>query len=148
MADDRLSLQARIVMEDPLPGVAFALQRGAGAKAALEQAVVASSEPLRFEVEVAINGSLPDGRPRLTGPFIQGPPQARFVYLCVGEAAGQAGAEWRRRVKVPLADLSWALIRSVPPGGRLEARIAGRARDGGPACASVPLLPPGWRVAN
>jgi hypothetical protein len=148
MADDKRTLAARIVMEDPLPGVTFAVQRGAAARAQLLEAVVASSRPLHFDIDLLVDGSLPDGRPRLTGPFVQGPPQARFVYLCVGEAAGQVGSEWRRRVKVPLGGLSWALIRSVPQGGRVEARIAGRARDGGPACASVPLLPPGWRLGD
>lgn len=148
MVDDRLAVTLRIVVEDPVPGVAVALQRGAAAKAELVQTMVASSQPLRFDFDVVVDGSLSDGRPRLLGPFVQGPPQARFVYLCVGQAAGQERSKWRRRVKVPLGELSWALIRALPSGGRLEARIAGRARDGTPACASVKLLPPGWRVSG
>ncbi len=31
-----------------------------------------------------------DGRPRLLGPYVQGPPAGRFVYLCVGQYAGQS----------------------------------------------------------
>jgi len=57
------------------------------------------------------------------------------------------GATGGRRAKVPLGGVSWALIEALPAGERLEAHIAGTARDGGVACASVPLLPPGWRVA-
>jgi hypothetical protein len=34
------------------------------------------------------------------------------------------------------------------PGAVIEARIAGKAKDGGPAAASVPLLGDGWRVVN
>ena len=146
MRAERFDLPLRIVMEDPVPGVAIALQRGASAKAELVGPVGRSPSALAFELEISVEGSLPDGRPRLLGPYVQGPPAARFVYLCVGQAAGQPGSPWTRRVKVPLGALSWALIEALGPGGRLEARIGGKARDGGPACASVPLLGPGWRV--
>ena len=146
MRADRFELPLRIVMEDPVPGVAIALQRGVAAKAELVRPAAASSAAITFEFEAAVEGALPDGRPRLLGPHVQGPAAARFVYLCVGQLAGQPGSPWTRRVKVPLAGLSWDLIETLAPGRRLEARIAGRGRDGSPACASVPLLGPGWRV--
>jgi hypothetical protein len=34
------------------------------------------------------------------------------------------------------------------PGAVIEARIAGTAKDGGPACATVGLLDGGWRVVR
>jgi hypothetical protein len=34
------------------------------------------------------------------------------------------------------------------PDGVLEARIQGTGRDGGPACATVPLLDAGWKVVK
>ena len=148
MRADRFELPLRIVIEDPVPGVAIALQRGAAAKGELVQAAAASPAAIIFEFETLVEGALPDGRPRIIGPYVHGPPGARFVYLCVGQLAGQPGSPWTRRVKVPLGWLSWGLIEALEPGTRLEARIAGRARDGGPACASVPLLGPGWRVAS
>jgi hypothetical protein len=46
---------------------------------------------------------------------------------------------------VPLSDITEKLIRS---GRRLEARFNGTARDGGPACATVPLLDGGWRTVK
>ncbi len=147
MRTDRFELALRITMEDPVPGVAIALQRGGAGKAELVPAAAASPAAITFEFETVVEGALPDGRPRFLGPCVQGPPDARFVYLCVGQLAGQPGSPWTRRVKVPLGGLSWCLIGTLCPGARLEARIAGRARDGGPACASVPLLGPGWRVA-
>ena len=146
LKSDRIDLPLRIVIDDPLPGVAIALQRGAAAGAELV-APAAGSDSV-FDLTVTADGDLPDGRPRLLGPFVQGPPLARFVYLCVGEAAGQAGSPWRGRVKVPLGDISRDLVETLPPGGRLEGRIPGRGRGGGPALASVPILPPGWRPAN
>ncbi len=135
----RIDLPLRIVIDDPLPDVAIALQRGASAKAELV------GQSPAFDLEVAVDGALPDGRPRLLGPFVQGQPGERFVYLCVGAMAGQAGSPWGGRVKVPLGGISWELIEGVAPGGRLEARIPGRGRGGGPALATVKLLPPGWR---
>jgi hypothetical protein len=147
MAPDRFTVPLRIVMEHPVPGVAIALQRGATTRAEHNPAVAGSPEALVFDFHLEVAGSIPDGRPRLLGSFVQGPPSSRFVYLCVGRAAGQIGSEWNRRVKVPLGSISWELLRGLPRDGRLEARIAGRGRDGSPACASVPLLPPGWRIS-
>lgn len=146
MRNDRFELPLRIVMDDPVPGAAIALQRGAAGKASLVAPVQASPEALAFDLSVTVDGALPDGAPRLLGPFVQGPPAGRFVYLNSGAAAGQPGAAWQRRAKVPLSGLTWTLIEALPAGGRLEAHIAGKSRDGGVACASVPLLAPGWRA--
>ena len=147
MRAERFELPLRIVMEDPVPGVWIALQKGASGKAELIGPAAKAPSSLAFELEVVVEGALPDGRPRLLGPYVQGPPAARFVYLCVGQFAGQAGSEWGRRVKVPLGGLSWALIEALPPGARLVGRIGGRGRDGSPACASVPIRPPGWQAS-
>ena len=51
---------------------------------------------------------------------------------------------------MPLAGISWPLIEEAlaAPDAALEARIAGTAKDGGPACATVPLLEGGWRIAK
>ena len=146
MAPDRFIVPVRIIMEHPVPGVTIALQRDVTARAEWIPAVTTSPEALAFDLQIGVAGSRGDGRPRLLGPFVQGPPAARFIYLCVGRAADQIGSEWNRRVKVPLGGISWELLRELPKEGRLEACIAGRGRDGSPACATVPLLPPGWRI--
>ena len=144
MRTERFDLPLRIVVQDPVPGLAIALQR----KAELVGAATGSGEHLAFDLEVSVEGSLPDGRPRLLGPYVQGPPAERFVYLCVGRYAGQADSPWGGRVKVPLGALSWVLIEALAQGGRIEGRIGGRGRKDGPALASVPLLDPGWRPAG
>ena len=146
MRDEPSALPLRIIMEHPLPGIAVALQCGATGKAQLIGPVGAPSDALVFEFAVILDGKTKAGRPRLLGPFVQGPPEARFVYLNSGGLAHQPGSAWRRRAKVPLGGIDWALIEALGPETRLTARIEGRARDGGPACASVPLLPPGWRL--
>lgn len=148
MKADRYELALCVVMENPVPGVAIAVQRGATGKAQLIPPADVSPSAVTFHFEVTVEGRLQDGRPRFLGPCVQGPPTARFVYLCVGQAAGQVGSAWLRRVKIPLGGLSSEMIESLPAGARLEAHIGGRARDGGPACATVPILAPGWRVSN
>ena len=144
MTPGRFPLPLRIVVDNPLPGLAMALQRGASSGAGL----VPPASPGAFEFEAAVEGALPDGQPRLLGPFVQGPPAERFAYLCVGRMAGQAASEWSGRVKVPLGGLSWLLIEALKSGQRLEARIPGRGRKGGPALATVPVLAPGWNVVD
>jgi hypothetical protein len=87
------------------------------------------------------------GAPVFLGPFTQGPPAKRFVYVTwTGEENGVRGMF--RRLKLPLAGITWAQIDAAlgEPGGILTATVAGRARDGGPACATVPLLDGGWRL--
>ena len=93
MKSGRFDLPLRIVIDDPVPGLAVALQRGASANAQL-----VGQGPV-FDLEAAVDGALPDGRPRFLGPYVQGPPAGRFVYLCVGEMAGQIGSPWNGRVK-------------------------------------------------
>ena len=71
-----------------------------------------------------------------------------FVYVNSGTSAGEAGSRWTRRAKVKLATLTRELADAAraEPGTVLEARFQGIGRDGGPACATVPLLDGGWRL--
>jgi hypothetical protein len=147
MRADRFELPLRIVVDDPIPGVVLALQHGAAAKARLVPATRSTAAALAFEFDILVEGALPDGRPRLLGPCVQGPPSERFAYLCVGRMAGQADCQWSGRVKVPLFGLAWELIANLASEQRLEGHIASRGSNGGPALASVKLLPPGWRAA-
>jgi hypothetical protein len=62
--------------------------------------------------------------------------------------AGETVARWTRRAKIPLAGITWPMIAKAANGGFLEAGIAGTARDGGPACATVPLLDQGWKFSK
>jgi hypothetical protein len=144
MRPDRFELSIRIVVEDPVPGLVIALQRGQAGRAELVPPASRSADAVAFDLDVTVDGRLPDGRPRLIGPYVQGPPNARFVYLSVGKYAGQADSQWGGRVKVPLDGVGWNEIEALVPRARLVARIAGQSPKGGPALASVRLLPPGW----
>lgn len=139
----KLSVQARIVLVAPPAGPTFALQRGKGQ---LVGAAVSSGQDMQFDFMFQAEERA-EGGVRFSGDFVQGPAGGRFIYVNSGTLAGDAGSAWTRRAKVSLESLTWTLVSGVAarPGGRLEARISGVAKDGGPACASVPLLSGGWR---
>ena len=87
------------------------------------------------------------GQPNFLGAAAQGPADGRFVYINSGRRAGQLATLWDRRAKVPLRGISMAMAQAAmtDEATLLEARIAGTGKDGGPACATVPLLNP-WRL--
>jgi hypothetical protein len=135
-------LRLRIVVIDPPSGVAFAVQRG---RSELLPPARQTSEEMVFDFSVRVadpNGS----EPNFLGPYAQGPVGERFVYINSGQRAEEAQSCWDRRAKVHLRDIGWPLVKkALASGGVLEARIEGTGRDGGPACATVPLLGGGWR---
>jgi hypothetical protein len=133
-------LALRIVVIGPPPGVTFALQRG---KSDLVPPSRSTPKELVFDLTVRVRE---DDQPNFLGPFAQGPRGARFVYINSGSYAGQGDTQWARRAKVPLSGITWPLIKRAK-GKPLQARIAGTGRDGGPACATVPLLGAGWQIA-
>jgi len=140
-------LPLRILVEHPSKGVVFRLQRG---RKELAPPTEASDERLVFELTVRVAGDLPGGALNLRGAFAQGPPAGRFVYVSSGTSAGQHDSCWTRRAKVPLAGITRELATHAlsDPETVLEARITSTARDGGPACATVPLLDGGWQIAT
>lgn len=143
MADE---FTLRIVVRDPHPDTTLRMQRG---RYELVAPAHTSPEAVTFELRVQ---AVPraDGAIVLRGPEVQGPPAKRFVYVNAGQYAGAAPSAWSRRAKVPLGTITAELIHSVraTPGAVLRAEIHGRARDGGPAAASVALLGAGWTVTT
>ncbi|MET0552421.1 MAG: DUF5990 family protein [Vicinamibacteria bacterium] len=137
---ERILVPLRITLVRPPKDVAFAVQTG---RDGLQDRSIATGEDLSFDVTVEA-AAVGEGV-RFYGPVVQGPPAARFVYIRAGTLAGQPQSFWTRRVKVPLVSLSWtAAARAAASSTRIEARLDGRATDGGPACATVKLLQ-GWR---
>lgn len=132
----------RIIVLDPPRGVVFRLQRG---RSELVPPSKESASALTFDFTLRVEPGA-DGQLRLLGPFAQGPPAKRFIYVNSGKQAGQAESCWDRRAKVQLGTVDASLIKqAAAPGTVIEAQIAGTGRDGGPACATVPLVS-AWRV--
>ena len=101
-----------------------------------------------FDFTVRIGPARAGGSPNFLGPFTQGPPAGRFVYISAGRRAGQVGTPWDRRAKVPLSGITQAQVKAAlaSPGARLEVHVAGRGSDGGPTCATVRLSAGAWRL--
>src|SRR5262249_55244909 len=92
----------RIIVEGPPPGVDYALQKGSASTYETEQKQRSAGKDLFFEFTPAIRDGVSGGAAALSGPYVQGPPKQRFVYIDIGTCAGQADSCWSRRLKVPL----------------------------------------------
>ncbi len=136
------SLILRLTLLEPPAGVPWAVQLG---RTDLLPPVSLTRDQVVFEIPLELVIS-PTAVPRLRGAAVQGPSNGRFLYVNSGTRAGEPRSGWDRRAKVPLASIPLkelhATASNVPM--QLHAEIAGTAKDGGPACASVPLLRGGW----
>lgn len=136
-------LTLRIVLDKPPSGVDFALQKGRGNSYETLQKQRSAGGDVAFEFTVGLKTGK-DGGLDFTGPFVQGPVGGRFIYIDIGSCAGQADTPWSRRLKVPLSGITDELRRG---GTALETRVPGKAKDGGPNCATVKPFA-GWRVSK
>jgi hypothetical protein len=130
------TLPLRIVLLDPPPDVAFALQHG---KLPEPPKRSKAGKDLAFELNIEATEDVADFK----GPYVQGPRGERFVYVCAGTLAGDAASPWTRRIKIALGGITPELADDLAAGEVLQARIAGKGKDGGPAAATVPILG-GW----
>ena len=134
-------LTLRIVVMRPPSGVQWRIQSG---RDDLLDPVAASADEIVFDVKVNVSVQ---GPVIFRGAATQGPQKTRFVYVNSGTRAGQVDSCWDRRAKISLTAITRAQIDRAlkSPDALLECRIQGTGRDGGPACATVPLLDGGWR---
>ena len=136
MAGSTITL--RLTIADPVAGVAYSLQDKANMPV---EPRIAGDGPISFDVPITLSD---DGR--LTGTFVRREgPSRRFVYIAIGTAAGQHASEWSRRAKIDIHDIPADLLTQAREGRLLEVVLPGRAKDGGPACATVRPLQ-AWRV--
>lgn len=137
----------RLVLVDPPPGVDFGIQKGSGNDYESMSVQRRKSGDISFDFSLTVADNRKDGAPNFLGPFAQGPPAGRFIYVDVGTYTGQKGTPWSRRMKIPLQGITWPLIRKAmsKPGNMLSARVPGTGKDGGPSCATVRLLGE-WQV--
>lgn len=140
-------VQMIVRVQDPPPGVTFAVQRG-HADLLTPFEVPSGSPAFAFTLRL---GQAKDGREfNFLGEYAQGPADDRFVYVNSGVRAGQQGSCWERRAKLKLATVPADLVRAAAndPGRALLAVVRGVAPDGGPVCASVPPAAVSWGVAQ
>lgn len=137
----------RLVLVTPPAGIDFAIQRGRGAKAESVLVQRSTGRDIAFDFSLTVLAGVGTDVPHFTGPFAQGPPSGRFIYIGVGTLAGQKDTPWSRRIKVPLQGITATLLRSAAatPRATLQARIPGTGKDGSPSCATTRPLG-GWEV--
>jgi len=138
-------LRLRLVLTAPPPGVDFGVQQGKGTDYTTIQKQRSKVGDLTFEFVVTVKDNREDGLPNFLGPLTHGPTTGRFLYINIGESAGQLDSCWNRRIKIPLAGITWAVIAKCSAKKLLEARLPGTGRDGGPSCATVKPTN-GWKV--
>lgn len=129
---DQVEIRARIIIVDPVPGVLHSLQAKDGAP--LDAKASPRGETLSFDFPLRIGPG-----PKFFGDQVRAEgPERRFVYVRVGQAAGQPQSHWSRRMKIDLHDTDPALLDQViRDGSILELSVAGTAKDGSPACATI-----------
>ncbi|HBI18961.1 MULTISPECIES: DUF5990 family protein [unclassified Brevundimonas] len=132
------AITLRLTIAAPVAGVAYSLQDKANMPVG---ARIAGDGPISFDAPITLSD---DGR--LTGPFVRREGSTRrFVYIAIGTSAGQHASEWSRRAKIDVHDISADMLTQARQGRVLEIILPGRARNGGPACATVRPLQ-AWRA--
>lgn len=142
-----LELQIVLTVVQPPPGVLFAVQRG---RDELLPPYASTAESLSFALTVKLGSARADGSFNFLGPYAQGTPDDRFVYVNSGVRAGQADTPWERRAKIKLGGIPRELVEAAAgvPHRAVQAHIHGTKRDGGPVCASVAPPAIAWQLVN
>ena len=137
----------RVIVESPPGDVDFGVQEGHGNDYKTVQKQRYTKQDLRFEFLIRVNEGK-NGQPNFLGSFAQGPANNRFIYLDIGTYAGQSNTPWGRRLKIPLAGITWPMIQQASDASLvIEVRVPGTGRDGGPTCGTVKQFS-GWMLSN
>jgi len=134
--ESEITLQ--IILIKPTPKCVFGLQKGSGNNYETVQKQIPTSDDLTFTFTIKVKGDkLKDKLPKLSGSFVQGSGDNKFVYIDIGTYAGQSDTIWSRRLKIPLTGITWSDIDSLQGNSMLQTTVPGTGKDGGPNCATV-----------
>ena len=134
--ESEITLQ--IILIKPTPKCVFGLQKGSGNNYETVQKQIPTSDDLTFTFTIKVKGDkLKDKLPKLSGSFVQGSGDNKFVYIDIGTYAGQSDTIWSRRLKIPLTGITWSDIDSLQGNSMLQTGVPGTGKDGGPNCATV-----------
>jgi len=140
-------ISLKIILESPPAGVGFGIQKGSGNNYETIEKQRSDGKDLQFEFTITVKWNK-DGTPNFSGPIVQGPAGERFIYIDIGTYAGEAGSLWGRRLKIPLRGITTGTINKLlnDPALKLETKVPGTGKDGGPNCATVKPFS-GWYVS-
>jgi hypothetical protein len=130
-AADQVDVRLRIVIQQPVPGVLHSLQED---DQPLDPKRSEAGEPIAFDFPVRIAPG-----PKFSGKQVRREgPARRFVYIRVGQLAGDCASPWSRRMKIDIHDIDPLLLQQAMRAERvIELTINGTGADGTPACATV-----------
>lgn len=130
--DDQKTLNLRFIIEQPVAGVAYSLQAKDGS--ALDAKSAHANEVLRFDFQVRVGPG-----PKFFGDQVRSEgPVRRFVYIRVGDLAGDPSSPWSRRMKIDIHDIGRELLdRASNSGEVIETIVPGTGKDGTPSCGTV-----------
>lgn len=142
---DEKAVIVRVHLQDPVPGESVCFRNGHG-NAGKPFDVQKTGHTLHtMQIELPLAETSP---PKFRGPFIEKDSKGQFFYLRWGESAGDRKSEWKRAAKIYLGGLTASLVEEALGSGRpVQATFPGRAKDGGPCCATVPPLTD-WTLAD
>lgn len=138
---DQIEINFRIVIKQPVIGVLHSLQ--AKDELPLDPKCSREGEPIIFDFPVRVGPG-----PKFFGDQVRREGALRrFVYVRVGQLAGDRSSPWARRIKIDIHDIGEELLdRAARSGGTIEIMIIGTAEDGTPTCATAP--PTSRRIAK
>lgn len=129
---DQTEIRMRIVIEQPVAGVLHSLQAKDGHSFDPKRST--SGESLAFDVPIRVAPG-----PKFFGDQVRREgPERRFIYIRVGQSAGDMLSPWSRRMKIDIHDIEQDLLdRAAASGSVIEISVNGTGKDGTPACATV-----------
>ena len=122
----------RIVIDNPVPGVLHSLQSKDGHPLDPKKSDTGEALAFDFPIRVAEGPKFFGDQVRREGPV------RRFIYIRVGQSAGDCSSAWSRRMKIDIHDIEPEMLeRATSGGGVVEISLEGTGKDGTPACATV-----------
>lgn len=130
--ESQIEIPMRIVIEQPVVGVLHSLQGKDDHPR--DPRCSNTGEALTFDFLVRVGPG-----PKFFGDQVRREgPERRFVYIRVGQAAGDPASPWTRRMKIDVHDIDQQLLDAAAKDGRrIEISVIGTGKDGTPACATV-----------
>lgn len=140
-------LPFRIILEKPTLDVDYGLQEGQGSAYKTIQTKTSDGSSIVFNFSMKYK--LADDEPVFSGAYVHGPSGGRFIYIDIGQMAGQKNSAWSRRIKIPLEGITREMAGKVlnDPGLVIETKLPGEGKDGGPVCGTVRPVN-GWKLAR
>ncbi len=140
-------INLRIILQKPPADVDYGLQKGHANKYEIIGRQRGTGDDLIFEFTVTTKPGK-DSEIDFSGLFVQGPVGGRFIYINIGQSAGQFNTAWNRRLKISLIGITQSQIDEIlKTSGILETSVPGTGKDGGPNCATVKPFD-GWSVVQ